>query len=71
MGRRDNFSWLTCGGHNCVPKTSEMGVSYLVITPNQKYLIANTMDGRRIHDGDQPGDYQTADEKRWEASRCS
>ena len=55
IGRRDNFSWFSCGGHNCVVHTSEMGVCFAVITRNKRYLAANTMDGCRIMDEELQG----------------
>ncbi len=44
IGRQDNFSWYTCGGHNRVVINTETGVMLLVITRQKTYGIARTMD---------------------------
>src|SRR5690554_5401596 len=49
IGRRDNFSWVTCGGSNAVNLFSEFGSALLVVTPGKNYLIAKTMDLERIY----------------------
>lgn len=48
--RRDNFAWLTTGGDNHVLKNTEMGVGHLLITPEQKYILAHRMDGDRLQE---------------------
>jgi len=50
IGRQDNFSWYTCGGHNRVVITTEAGVMLLVITKQKTYGIAKTMDSTWIFD---------------------
>lgn len=50
IGRRDNFSWFTCGGDSHVLSNTEQGASCLVITKNEKYLCAYPMNGRRVMD---------------------
>ena len=48
IGRQDNFAWLTGGGRNYILTTSDFGACMIVVTPEEKYLVANTMDGMRI-----------------------
>jgi Xaa-Pro dipeptidase len=55
IGRQDNFAWLSCGGHNRVASTTEQGVCLAVFTEKKKYIIACSMDGRRIIDEDLQG----------------
>jgi len=50
ISRRDNFAWLTAGGDNRVLNNTELGAGHLVITPECQYLVAYTMDGRRLLD---------------------
>lgn len=50
LGRRDNFSWFTCGGTSQVVTTTDEGVAYLVITSSQLYCVAHVMDGQRLLD---------------------
>ena len=60
LGRQDNFSWLTGGGHNRVMINSLAGVCFLVLTlSGEKYVVANTMDGQRLLDEEMQGmDYE-------------
>ena len=48
LGRKDNFSWLTTGGNNCVIHPAAEGMCALVILPEKVYMIAQVMDGGRI-----------------------
>jgi Xaa-Pro dipeptidase len=48
IGRCDNFAWLSCGGDCHVLKNSEFGPCLLVIQKSRRFLVANTMDCRRI-----------------------
>ena len=50
IGRKDNFSWFTCGGTNEVIVPSETGFGLLLITREGIRLIAQVMDGPRIID---------------------
>jgi Xaa-Pro dipeptidase len=50
IGRRDNFAWLTCGGDNSVVRSAAEGVCLVIITKEDKLIVANTMDGQRIID---------------------
>ncbi len=65
IGRQDNFSWLTCGGRNCVAKTSENGVCMVVITKGEKFMIANSMDAQRIADEEMAGMQYTPVSLKW------
>jgi Xaa-Pro dipeptidase len=44
LSRRDSFAWFTCGGSSTLVCSSELGGATLVITPDQKYVIAYTPD---------------------------
>jgi len=48
IGRQDNFSWITCGGSSHLIITSEIGSCVLIITRENKYIVAKSMDGLRI-----------------------
>ncbi len=48
IGRKDNFSWITFGGSNEVVWDTEYGFCILIITKENKYCIAQVMDGDRI-----------------------
>jgi Xaa-Pro aminopeptidase len=48
ISRRDNFAWLTAGGDSRVLNNTEFGVGHLVLTLDSQYLVAYTMDGRRL-----------------------
>lgn len=50
--RKDNFSWITTGGNNCVIHPTSEGMCALVILPDKVYMIAQVMDGARIMDED-------------------
>lgn len=55
IGRQDNFSWVTTGGHNIIVRTSESGASVLVFTLKKVMLIAHLMDGQRLIDEELTG----------------
>jgi Xaa-Pro dipeptidase len=48
LGRQDHFAWLTSGGDSHVVTPTEMGVGYLVITRDRKWLVSYSMDGQRL-----------------------
>ena len=48
VSRRENFAWLTAGGDNRVLNNTEFGMGHLVLTPESQYLVAYSMDGRRL-----------------------
>jgi len=47
IGTQTNFSWLSCGGSSRVLLTTDAAAVYLVITENDRYVVAHTMDGPR------------------------
>jgi Xaa-Pro dipeptidase len=50
IGRQDNFSWITGGGESRVLWNSDMGFSYLYITPEKKICVSLVADGPRAMD---------------------
>lgn len=48
LKKQPNFSWLTAGGYNMVGIASEMGVTSLLVTENERYIIANRIEMRRM-----------------------
>jgi len=50
LARRCNFSWLTCGGHNYVGQTCDVGNSHLLVDPHGVVVLANTIETPRLAD---------------------
>ena len=50
LGRQDNFSWVSCGGTNKILNTSEFGSCLLLLSRDERIVIAYSMDGQRIID---------------------
>lgn len=50
LARKDNFSWLSCGGNNRVVVPAQEGVGAFVVTKDRLYLVAQVMDGQRLLD---------------------
>lgn len=50
IARKDNFSWLSCGGNSCVVVPDQEGVGAFVVTKERLYLVAQVMDGQRLLD---------------------
>ncbi len=50
LARRDNFAWFTFGGDNKIFRSSEEGAAVLLITADNVYLFARSMDSDRIMD---------------------
>ncbi|UFJ40285.1 M24 family metallopeptidase [Brevibacillus humidisoli] len=48
LQRQDSFAWLTSGGHNGIPYNSEAGECALLVTDQECYLLANTIEMPRI-----------------------
>ena len=48
MGRLENFAWFTSGASRRLIQPSEFGAALLVVTKENVFLIAQTMDGPRI-----------------------
>lgn len=46
--RVTNFAWLTCGGASYINTAEELGVAFLLITPNGRYLITNNIEAPRF-----------------------
>ena len=65
ISRRDNFAWLTAGGDNRVLNNSEVGSGHLGIPPTRQYLVAHTMDARRLFEEQIPGQEYQLMEQRW------
>jgi Xaa-Pro dipeptidase len=55
LARKDNFSWLSCGGNNRVVVPSDEGVGAFVITKDKFFLVAQVMDGQRLLDEELTG----------------
>jgi len=55
LARKDNFSWLSCGGNNRVVVPAQEGVGALVVTMDRLYLVAQVMDGQRLLDEELAG----------------
>ena len=56
INRRDNFAWLTAGRDNHVSAGSDTGMVSLLVTPNDRFLLANRIELGRVTDeeiGDQ------------------
>ena len=50
LARRCNFSWLTCGGHNYVAQTCDVGNSYLLVDRQDAVVLANNIEAPRLAD---------------------
>ncbi len=48
--KQPNFSWITAGGVNFVGIATEMGVTSVLITRNDQFVIANKIEARRMKD---------------------
>lgn len=55
LSRCDNFAWITVGGDNHVVNNTEIGVGHILITPDDQYLLAYSMDGPRLMAEQVPG----------------
>jgi Xaa-Pro dipeptidase len=53
--RRDNFSWLTCGGRAVVMYTVQTSPVFLVLTPRYKYAVGYNIDVPRTMDDELGG----------------
>ena len=47
LKRQSNFSWLTAGGKNMVPISTEVGFSSLLITAFEKFVITSRIESAR------------------------
>jgi Xaa-Pro aminopeptidase len=48
LKKQPNFSWLTAGGLNMVGITTEMGVTSLLVTAQDAYVIASRIEANRM-----------------------
>lgn len=48
LTRRDNFAWVTGGRRNHVVQNQETGAASLLITPDEDFLFADSIDAQRI-----------------------
>jgi antitoxin VapB len=55
IARKDNFSWLSCGGNDTVVVPDQEGVGTFVVTGDRLYLVAQVMDGQRLLDEELAG----------------
>ena len=54
LGRRDNFTWISQGADNHVLSSTENGVAYYVVLPDQICLIADSSDLFRMAEEQNP-----------------
>ncbi len=50
LKKQANFSWITAGGLNMVGIATEIGVSSVLVTPDECYVIANRIESPRMLD---------------------
>lgn len=50
LSRRDSFAWLTCGGNDSVFQFTETGMVDILITAQEKFLIASEVEKYRLAD---------------------
>ncbi len=48
--KQPNFSWITAGGVNFVGMATEMGVTSVLITEKDQFVIANKIEAKRMRD---------------------
>lgn len=48
LQRASSFAWATCGAASYVNTASSFGAATLLVTPNHRYLITNTIEAPRI-----------------------
>lgn len=65
--RRDTFSWLTCGKTNHIIRSTEFGMTALLITADHKYCIANQVEKYRTMEEELKGlGYELLEINWWE-----
>ena len=47
---REHFAWVTCGGDSHVVRNSNIGFGCIVITPDEAFLVAHSMDANRLYE---------------------
>lgn len=48
--KQPNFSWITAGGVNFVGMATELGVTSVLVTDKEQFVIANKIEARRMKD---------------------
>ncbi|PMQ01995.1 MAG: peptidase M24 [Dictyoglomus sp. NZ13-RE01] len=48
--KQPNFSWITAGGVNFVGMTTEIGVTSVLVTEREQFVIANKIEAGRMRD---------------------
>lgn len=48
LGRQSNFSWLACGGEAHIPLTTDRTFGQLLVTADDFYVLANTIELPRL-----------------------
>ncbi len=48
--KQPNFSWITAGGVNFVGMATEMGVTSVLVTEREQFVIANKIEAKRMRD---------------------
>ena len=56
LKRQPNYSWLTAGGMNMVPISTDLGFSSLLVTKNEKFCLANRIESARNMEEEKLGD---------------
>ncbi len=48
LSRRCNFSWYTCGAHNHVAESADVGSSWLLVRKDSACVLANNIEATRL-----------------------
>jgi Xaa-Pro dipeptidase len=48
LKKQPNFSWFTAGGYNMVGTATDLGMTALLVTPSNRYVIANRIEAPRM-----------------------
>jgi len=48
LSRRCNFSWYTCGAHNHVAESADVGSSWLLVRKDSACVLANNIEAARL-----------------------
>lgn len=54
----DWFAWITCGGRSSVIFTSETGVADVFITPQNAWVLTNTIEHQRLAEEEVPPEFE-------------
>ena len=58
LGRRCNFSWYTCGAHNYVANTCDVGGSWLLVSRERACVFADNIEAARFREEELPGEIE-------------